>query len=188
MKKLIFILILFCFFCPGIAYGADEHAAALGLYNKGKFAEALQMLQAHLLHNPGDLNGHYYIANCYLKLGERQKALKHYYVCITTSPDSKLAEYSRAAINSLGLPVEGPAHLVKPDQVRTNPDPVRTNPDQVRNNPDPHSDPIHARADSELQRQVSERQALLERERQAKLSSLQALPGRKNYCKQSTAE
>lgn len=150
----------------GTVYGADEHAAAIGLIDKGKYEDALKLLLSHLDHNPGDLNAQYYIGNCFAKLGAKEKAAEHYGLCVKNAKDANLAATASAALAALNL-------SEKPDKKEAS-KPAQSQPPKPESIHGKSEEELarHAQAESDVARQLQERLSGLEKEKEEKLSSL----------------
>ncbi len=85
-----------------IASGANDVAAGIAAYNKGDFASATSILNNALLTQKENAIGHYYLANAYLRQGNRVEAMKHYQIALTQHPSADLSAYCQKAIKDYG--------------------------------------------------------------------------------------
>jgi tetratricopeptide (TPR) repeat protein len=163
LKNFLLTLIVLGFSC-GVAYGADEHGVALQYYAKGDYKQASTLLQAHIKHKPFDWNAHFYLANCYSKLGMRAEAITHYKLIQSNSPNSEVASSSAVALENLENLVRTEHALEMAKRTHVEARPVERSHETP---PDIHAGSEHQRAEADIQRQSSEIITKLEQERAA---------------------
>lgn len=77
-------------------------------FNAGDFGDAAGHLYAAM---PTDYNNavlHYYLANAYIKLNQRETAIREYRIAYALQPDGDVGRLSKTALDSMGaLPSEG---------------------------------------------------------------------------------
>jgi hypothetical protein len=83
---------------------ADEDAnLARGLenYHKQQFLPAIRDLDLVCARDPRHSVAHYYLANCFLKIDDKQRAIEEYKLALNFSRDAKIVEYCRRALLTL---------------------------------------------------------------------------------------
>ncbi len=77
-------------------------AAGVAAYNRNDFGTATTILNKALLAGKENAVGQYYLANAYLRLGNRAEAIRHYQIAITQHPSAELNGYCLKAIKDHG--------------------------------------------------------------------------------------
>lgn len=73
------------------------------LYNKGKYKEALKVLETSLKMNPDNVDSMYFTARCYDRLADKTKAAKWYNKVIDEHGDTQRAVEAKRRLNALGV-------------------------------------------------------------------------------------
>jgi tetratricopeptide (TPR) repeat protein len=96
------------YFLGANCLGADQFQTAVTLYSKGDYQSALPLLEG-LAHGSkkSDPTAHYYLANTYLKLGQRESALREYGASYRLDPNGSCSSFCKQAISSLSSETGG---------------------------------------------------------------------------------
>lgn len=86
---------------------ADPNFMKLGVseYHAGDFANAAGHLGAALATDYNNATLHYYLANSYLRLNQRDGAIREFRIAYALQPSGALAQYSKTALAQLGADV-----------------------------------------------------------------------------------
>lgn len=75
-------------------------------YNRYRYDEAKTLLKDAYTLNKDNSNALYFLARCYHRLGENEKAIKNYKKVVKNFPDSNRAREAEKKLNELGVTVE----------------------------------------------------------------------------------
>lgn len=108
---------------------ADQDFMKLGIseYKAGDFANASGHLGAALSTDYNNPTLHYYLANSYVKLGQKDGAIREFRIAYALQPKGEIAQYSKQALIKLGAAVAGADSKVtesKPVEVKASQRPV----------------------------------------------------------------
>ncbi len=76
-------------------------------YKAGDFANASGHLGAALSTDYNNPTLHYYLANSYIKLGQKDGAIREFRIAYALQPKGEIAQYSKQALSQLGAAVAG---------------------------------------------------------------------------------
>ncbi len=85
------------------AASADEVYAGITAYNRNDFGTAVKILNKVLLAGRESALGHCYLANAYIRLGNRAEAIRHYQIALTQHPSTEINNYCLKAIKDYGI-------------------------------------------------------------------------------------
>jgi clan AA aspartic protease (TIGR02281 family) len=106
MRKLALVLGAICsvcsfsqsIYCEPVLAQQDAFASGVKLFTGGNYQGAIAYFAKALASDPNKADTYYYLASCYHRTGDSDKALKLYQLCVKKFPGSTAAQYSIRAM------------------------------------------------------------------------------------------
>lgn len=117
MQKLI-ISILCIFIITGSALAkapSSKFKQGVIQYKSGNYIGSMETMQSVVQSDPGNAIAHYYLAISYVKLGNKDSAVKEYNNVIALNSAPKLVEYAKQGLSLLGVQQTDTGTLKVPD-------------------------------------------------------------------------